>query len=129
MEDLKTKENQSPVYRCPEAKNGFLTEFKGKNKANTIYECFMYNVKNNGKKRCMGTIVNKEYVWTTYEEASEKTTFFGSGLINEFNLKPKECFGIYAKNREEWVIGERACNAYNFICVPLYGILKFIIFR
>jgi long-subunit acyl-CoA synthetase (AMP-forming) len=126
MMDTKTKPNQSAVYRNPKAKNGFITESKGKNKGKTIYECFMYNIKNNPKKKCLGTILNKQYVWKSYEEISKIVTNFGSGLINTFNLKTKQSFGIYAKNREEWVVAERACNAYNFICVPLYG---FIIFK
>ncbi len=87
----------------------------------------MYNVKNYPEKNCLGSrnwsLSNGPYQWISYKEASDKTTYFGSGLINLFDMKEKDCLGIFAKNREEWVIAERTIYAYNMLCVPLYDTL------
>ncbi|KAL8272271.1 hypothetical protein Esti_003788 [Eimeria stiedai] len=45
---------------------------------------------------------------------------FDSGAGKSLTLR---CIGIFAKNREEWVITEHACNAYGFTVVPLYDTL------
>ncbi|KAL8446643.1 hypothetical protein Emag_004703 [Eimeria magna] len=45
---------------------------------------------------------------------------FDSGTGKSLTLR---CIGIFAKNREEWVITEHACNAYGFTVVPLYDTL------
>ncbi|OEH75451.1 long-chain fatty acid synthase-related protein [Cyclospora cayetanensis] len=75
------------------------------------------------------------YVWKTYREVERLALEAGSGLLNG-DLVPLCCFdsgsdsplslrciGIFAKNREEWIITEHACNAFGITAVPLYDTL------
>lgn len=78
----------------------------------------------------MGTRSATGYEWKSYSEIERKSTNFGSGLISmdmviqeEQEGRPLSFLGIYAKNREEWIIGDIASSLFNFCVVPFYDTL------
>ncbi|CDJ36174.1 LOW QUALITY PROTEIN: long-chain fatty acid CoA ligase, putative [Eimeria mitis] len=90
---------------------------------------------------CLGTRVvtpdgrKGDYVWKTYREVERLALEAGSGLLNgdfvplrrfeepDGKSISMRCIGIFARNREEWVITEHASNAYGVTVVPLYDTL------
>lgn len=107
----------------------------------TLYEAFQRGVREAGGSNCLGTrvlitpgskdvkAVYGDYVWKTYNEVHTEILQLGSAMVN-LNLAPESTdtpamrlIGLFSKNREEWVVAEQACNAYNFVTVPLYDTL------
>lgn len=90
---------------------------------------------------CLGTRVvspdgrKGDYVWKTYREVERLALEAGSGLLNGDFVPVRHfeqpdgkqltlrCIGIFARNREEWIITEHASNAYGVTVVPLYDTL------
>ncbi|KAL8426238.1 hypothetical protein Efla_005469 [Eimeria flavescens] len=120
-----------------------ITDNFASNPVKNVWELFQRGVGKSAEGPCLGTREKLadgkrgEYVWKTYREACVERLALeaGSGLLNA-DLVPLRkfdtclgkvlglrCIGIFAKNREEWIITEHACNAYGFTVVPLYDTL------
>ncbi|WUR04131.1 long chain acyl-coa synthetase [Vairimorpha necatrix] len=67
----------------------------------------------------LGTIINNELVWQSYQEIINKieklSTFFNT-LVKE-----NEIIGIFSINRYEWVVSEYASYMSNCLNCPLYS--------
>lgn len=62
------------------------------------------------------------YVWTSYKETKNRAQNLGYFFAQQ-SFKEHECIGLYAVNRQEWIIGEYACYTRDLITVPLYDTL------
>lgn len=93
----------------------------------TLYDGFNRGCRVSGNKNCLGYRPDQKspYKWFTYNEIKDRATNFGSGLINELNLRPNndQLVGMYAKNMVEWVVSEKALIFYNMCIVPMYNTL------
>lgn len=80
----------------------------------------------------LGTLVKgeKEYKWKTYSQVATLAQRIGTVILSKklyYNTQTEglnyniNLFGVYAKNREEWLLLEYAAYYYNFTLVPLYG--------
>ncbi|KAL6049892.1 Long-chain-fatty-acid--CoA ligase 6 [Balamuthia mandrillaris] len=94
----------------------------------TLYKNFQTSVKRFPNNPCLGTreyVQRKKewvfgrYVWQTYKQVADRVTHFGSGLRG-LGLKKGDKIGLWAKNREEWIIAEQAANAYGLVTVAIY---------
>ena len=54
------------------------------------------------------------YVFQTYAQVNERIANLAAAM-QSFGLEPKARVGLYSVNRPEWIIGEQACYANNFI--------------
>lgn len=59
------------------------------------------------------------YKWLTYDDVDRKIQNFGSGLVN-LGLMKHSKVGIFSENRPKWIVCEQACNAFNFISIPIH---------
>ena len=89
-------------------------------------------------RRHLGTRVKNsdgtfgEYKWKSFGDAFETAEEFGSGLLN-LNILPitsdykdykMKFYGIYSKNREEWMIGCQAAALYGLTIVNLLSHIR-----
>ncbi|CAD8190864.1 unnamed protein product [Paramecium pentaurelia] len=121
------KENETPIYRHPSAKDGF-PQFKL-----TLQQQFIENLQKCPNKKTLG-LYNEEsqqYDQITYKEVFEIATAIGSELCSRdsiievkddqgYTIKP---VGIYMSNRREWTILDLACILYGFTSCPFYDTL------
>ncbi|XP_026190159.1 long chain acyl-CoA synthetase 7, peroxisomal [Cyclospora cayetanensis] len=124
-------------YSCTDR----LADNFSSNPVKNAWELFQMGVGKAPEGPCLGTRQRLPdgkrgaYVWKTYREVERLALEAGSGLLNG-DLVPLCCFdsgsdsplslrciGIFAKNREEWIITEHACNAFGITAVPLYDTL------
>lgn len=63
-----------------------------------------------------------EYEFESYERVGQRVHNLAAGLAS-FKLGVKANIGLYSVNRPEWILGEQACYANNFVTVPLYDTL------
>ena len=73
-----------------------------------------------------------DYQWRTYKDIDELSDYFLYG-IHELGLCPEiesdmkgekyKFFGIYSKNREEWIIADLACQKNSITVVTVYDTL------
>jgi len=102
--------------------------------ATTLWETFNNGVKKSGDNPGLGTRPIDadgkagDYEWITYNQALEKATNFGSGVVNLKLLAKTEVgdmnvMAFYMKNRMEWTVAEQGCYSQNGTTVPLYDTL------
>lgn len=64
-----------------------------------------------------------EYQWITYGHAWQQANLIQSGLvqIDAFSESPENlrCFGIFSKNRTEWVLFDLACLMQSITSIPM----------
>jgi long-chain acyl-CoA synthetase len=122
----------SNIFIHPEAKHGLFHDFLVDSK--TLYETFKSVVAKFPMSPYLGTRSKKpdgtvgDYEWLSYAEVNRKAKKIGWGLA-EFGFCEKDSdgnsfFGIYSKNRAEWIICDLACIFHNIITVPIYDTLQ-----
>lgn len=98
--------------------------------AETIYENLINAVKNFRDRPCLGTRETVDgklggYHWKTYKQVYDLAERLMSGLVvrnlAEENDQGLRIIGIFALNREEWIISDLACSFANITNVPLYS--------
>jgi len=89
----------------------------------TLFDNLNSTVKRHADKQGYGyrdaTQPGSPYVFWTWKQFQAKALDFGSGLIS-LGIQPKQCVGIYAKNRIEWAVTEHGCNAHSMPTVAIY---------
>lgn len=95
----------------------------------TPYHTFWRSVKVFANAPCLGartfvpaTGAPGPYKWESYKEVGARVLNLANALKSA-GLETKCRVGLYSQNRPEWIIGEQACYANNFITVPLYDTL------
>ena len=66
--------------------------------------------------------------YLNYRSVIERANEIGSGIISEklFNVPQGEklkMFGIFSKNRAEWVLADIAASLFGFTVIPIYDTL------
>ncbi|KAF3695949.1 Long-chain-fatty-acid--CoA ligase 1 [Channa argus] len=91
----------------------------------TVYDMFQRGLKISGNGPCLGTRKpGQPYKWISYTEVAERAQVLGSGLLAKgCQPNPEQFVGIFAQNRQEWIITELACYTYSMAVVPLYDTL------
>lgn len=121
------REGETAIYRHPDhVKNLLVAPGPG---LDTLQAVFLNAVKQYKYKKLLGwrEVENGPYFWKTYEDCLHEAEKIGSGLlalnltthVNEFDNLDMHLIGIFAKNREEWLLLEYANYLYNFTMVPL----------
>lgn len=106
----------------------------------TVWDALLYNIntRKRGTTNFLGTrscLPNGKYAdhysWTTYQQAHDKAIAFAKA-VTALELCPEfvtndnvtmRFMGIYAKNREEWVIADLASHCNSITVVTLYDTL------
>jgi long-chain acyl-CoA synthetase len=106
----------------------------------TVWDALLYNIntRKRGTSNFLGTracLPNGKYAdtytWTTYQQAHDKAIAFAKAIA-AMELCPQfvtnenvamRFMGIYAKNREEWVIADLASHCNSITVVTLYDTL------
>ncbi|KAG8184560.1 hypothetical protein JTE90_007676 [Oedothorax gibbosus] len=100
-----------------------ISQIPGSPEIETVFQVLEHGRQVSGDADCVGTKIpnTKEYKWLKYSEVISKSQSIGSGLI-ELGLSPcNDTFvGIYAANREEFLLTLYGCSAYSMVLVPLY---------
>eukprot|EP01087_Luapelamoeba_hula_P016578 TRINITY_DN510_c0_g1_i1.p1 TRINITY_DN510_c0_g1~~TRINITY_DN510_c0_g1_i1.p1 ORF type:complete len:696 (-),score=85.33 TRINITY_DN510_c0_g1_i1:38-2125(-) len=122
------KPGEGAVRRGSEAPEGeLLSTLKG-GRVTTLYQSFQNARSNFGAYPCLGTRSFESdgsrghFQWKSFMEIANKRNHFAAGLTH-LGVKPRDCVGIYAKNREEWIVTEQACYASSFVLVSFYDTL------
>lgn len=97
----------------------------------SLKDVVLRSVKNYGGKRFLGSQNNGEYVYKSYSDVEKLARWVGSGIesknlapqINEYKNFKLKMTGIFAKNREEWMILDISNALYGRTMVPLYDTL------
>lgn len=63
---------------------------------------------------------SSQYVWKSYENVRRDVLCIMHGMIMN-GCKVQDMIGIFSLNTIEWVSIDLACNAGNFVCVPIYS--------
>eukprot|EP01119_Soliformovum_irregulare_P001169 TRINITY_DN10889_c0_g1_i1.p1 TRINITY_DN10889_c0_g1~~TRINITY_DN10889_c0_g1_i1.p1 ORF type:complete len:741 (-),score=260.15 TRINITY_DN10889_c0_g1_i1:48-2225(-) len=86
----------------------------------TLYDNLDKTVREHGDRPSFGyRAAGKDYVFLTYNQFRSRALDFGAGLIH-LGIQPKQCVGLYSKNRLEWEVAEHACNAHTMPTVAIY---------
>ena len=136
FKDEESKKGETKILRSPFNINKELPISTKKN-LNTLIDAFEYNLKNNPEKKFIGTRqhikgekYDNYYNWKTFKEANELIYQF-IFAIEKLNFCPEiqyenqinKLFGIYSKNREEWIISYLGCQLNSITVVTLYDTL------
>mmetsp|Transcript_33515 Transcript_33515/g.58708 ORF Transcript_33515/g.58708 Transcript_33515/m.58708 type:complete len:663 (-) Transcript_33515:23-2011(-) len=81
-----------------------------------------------GQKDFLGTVVDGQYRFKTYNQIQGEAVALGSVLVDLVNevVEDGKVFrfvGIYSANREEWITTSIACTHFSFVSLPLYDSL------
>lgn len=132
------KEGETRIIRHPAIGNNELPKepFKG---INTMWKALEFSYKNLPNNKFLGTRLKNlngelgDYNWKTYAEAYEIILSFSCGLEKMNLCEEKDFtkegsskfkfFGIYSRNREEWVIADYACHALGVTVITFYDTL------
>ncbi|KAJ3341663.1 Long chain acyl-CoA synthetase 7 peroxisomal, partial [Kappamyces sp. JEL0680] len=108
----------------------------------TIEDIWQHAVVSGPTKPCLGTrhpLANgqwSDYSWKSYAQVNEERQLFGNGLVHlyhQLSLPAEDTFvGIFAQNREEWIVADLGAMQHKITSVSLYATLgaessKFII--
>lgn len=98
-----------------------------------MQEVLLYAAKEFTHRKLLGSreSIKSNYFWKTYGDCKDFAEALGSGMIklnlathvNEWNNLSMNLVGIFAKNREEWLVLEYANFLYNNTMVPFYDTL------
>jgi long-chain acyl-CoA synthetase len=130
------KPGETRILRHPKVGTGELHSEPIKD-LNTIWKTFEYAVNLHGNRPFLGTrkTISKdkfgEYQWKSFKEIDALVKQFATG-INVLDLCPEieshhdgkfKFMGIYARNREEWVVADLACHLNSVTVVTFYDTL------
>ncbi|KNC83602.1 hypothetical protein SARC_04160 [Sphaeroforma arctica JP610] len=120
------------AHRCPKYVDGkaewtdLITS--GTPGRETCYANFQATAKEQGDKPWLGTrkVLSDgkpgPYEFITYGEGAKLAEQIGSGLM-KLGVAPKSPFGVYSKNRTEWLLAEQGANCYSIPTVAIYDTL------
>ncbi|KAL4498352.1 hypothetical protein ABPG72_013158 [Tetrahymena utriculariae] len=126
------KQGETPIYRHIDLVGDL--EWTPYLEVQNMQDFFKKVVHDFGNNKFLGTL-NKEkkvYEWKTYQEVNKLSIELGSSILSNnlfYNTSGEglntniNLFGVYSKNREEWIMLEVAGYYYNFSIVPLYDTL------
>ena len=132
------KPGSTPIYRHPNSVSSLQAELKSG--ATTLYESFIHSARHFGTCMCVGTRQAKkktlkdgkeeiklgEYLWKIYAEVRDYSRKIGLGLhrlgLTNRDDEGHSFVGIYAKNREEWLITDLALMSQDITSVPMYDV-------
>ncbi|XP_052805892.1 long-chain-fatty-acid--CoA ligase 5-like isoform X2 [Mya arenaria] len=106
---------------------GELLDYKPHKDVCTLLDVFKQGVKTAADSPFLGTRSgpNREYEWITYQESYDQARWFGSWLLDQGleSGKDNNIIGVFAQNRQEWIISDLGCRCYNLLVVALYETL------
>ncbi|ORX78269.1 acetyl-CoA synthetase-like protein [Basidiobolus meristosporus CBS 931.73] len=116
---------QRPLIQAKNVGNGTLIATPPG--INSLHDVFMRGLDISRDSPCLGhrklsNGVAGPYVWYTYQEVFVRMHNLASGL-HHLGLRAREPLGLFAINRVEWVLAEKATYFHNYISVPLYDTL------
>lgn len=121
------REGETEIYRHPNHTKELI--LVPENGVNTMQDVFLNSVRKYPHKKLLGWRESEKgnYFWKTYSDCKTDAEQLGSGIINlvlrthvnEYNNIAMNLVGVFAKNREEWLILEYANYLYNNTMVPL----------
>ncbi|XP_035209509.1 long-chain-fatty-acid--CoA ligase 1-like isoform X2 [Stegodyphus dumicola] len=101
----------------------FVDTIPGAPNIKTVFDVLEYGMKISNDGDCIGTKSSKtgQYEWLKYSEVILRSQYVGSGLL-KLGLKPcNDTFlGVFACNREEFLLSLYGCAAYSMVLIPLY---------
>lgn len=127
---------ETRVMRNPTIGNDALREINV-NEVRTLWEAIQRNAVRRANANCLGTRQQIDkykygpYQWKTYRQVYDEAIEFATGA-SVLNLSPEidtkhdgkfKFFGIYSKNREEWVISDLASHCDSVTIVTIYDTL------
>lgn len=94
----------------------------------TLYHTQSQGFKRYGPRPYLGTVVDGQYQYKTYNQVREDAIALGSVLVDLVHEtsddgKVFRFFGIYSQNREEWTVSSVASTHFSLVSVPLYDSL------
>ncbi|EAR89380.1 AMP-binding enzyme family protein (macronuclear) [Tetrahymena thermophila SB210] len=127
----KKKDGETEIYRHPDfLKELLLVPEPG---VCTMQDVFLKSAQKYPHQKLLGSRDSQksEYFWKTYSDCKIFAEQLGNGMIelnltthvNEWNDLNMNLVGIFAKNREEWLLLEYANFLYNNTMVPFYDTL------
>ena len=135
--DIPSKEGETKILRRPDVANSSLYKSDQYGLGSVIAafdRCLLKfpNKKFLGTRKHIQKDEYGEYEWKTFAQINELSNYFLYG-INELNLCPEinfediketyKFFGIYSKNREEWVVADLGCQKNSITIVTIYDTL------
>ncbi|GIX80334.1 long-chain-fatty-acid--CoA ligase 1 [Caerostris extrusa] len=100
-----------------------VDEIPGSQNVKNIFDCLKNGLQVSNDGNCIGSRnpVTGEYEWLSYSEVISKSQSIGSGLL-QLGLKPQNdnFVGMFAANKQEFLISVCACAAYSMVSIPLY---------
>ncbi len=94
---------------------------KVENGPKTILQLFMTKVNECGNSDFLGTIINKQTIYKTFNEVNEDVLKLAGYLERKIQGELNPIIGIYSVNRPEWIISEFASYYINCVNVPLFS--------
>ncbi|XP_055355751.1 long-chain-fatty-acid--CoA ligase 1-like [Paramacrobiotus metropolitanus] len=91
-----------------------------------LYDVLLFGKQLSDNGPCIGYRPTKDapYVYLSYDDAIQRATAFGSGLLELGGRTHGDFFvGIFAKTSLEWTVAEYGCLAYGMVTAPLYDSL------
>jgi len=122
---------ESAIYRAPRAEKG-LHASPDPEKIKSLRDSLLISAEKYGDLNCVGTKqANGEYQWKTYKTCMKMAENLANGMIaldlvppiKEYQNYELHLFGVYSKNREEYVITDFAAILYGLTSVPIYDTL------
>ena len=120
----------TPIYRHPASISGL--QYQIKSGAKTLYDSFTHSAELYATCMCLGSRQIHhdgklgEYIWKVYSEVQEYSRKVGLGLhrlgLTALDEEGHSFIGIYAKNREEWLIADLALMSQSLTSVPMYDV-------
>lgn len=111
---------QTPIYLHPLAKPYLTTGLPSG--ALTLYQVLEHSVAKYSHLPFLGKREENGYLWKNYQDAFFYAKKIGWGL-RKIGVSSMEMMGIFAKNREEWVLMDLACICQGVVTVPIYAML------
>ncbi|GIY34027.1 long-chain-fatty-acid--CoA ligase 1 [Caerostris darwini] len=98
-------------------------EIPGSENVKNTFDCLKNGLQVSNDGNCIGSKnpVTGEYEWLSYSEVISKSQSIGSGLL-QLGLKPQNdnFVGMFAVNKQEFLLSVCACAAYSMVSIPLY---------
>jgi len=119
-------EGEGPVHRSVKSPNQLLATSGHP----SLYHAIAAGFEANANRTCIGRREKGPdgswgpFKFQSYQAVRSQYEALAAGLRSApFNLVPQSHFGIYAKNRPEWLLGYLAALSQNITLVPLYDTL------
>ena len=123
-----TSPDESEIFRNPSNTTNFQYEISPN--IETLQDLYIYSSKIHAQKLFLGSrSADGMYSFRTYEECFELVNALGEAIL-KLNLPTKtvdeyhdfelDVIGIFAKNREEWILTDLACMIHGIVTVPFF---------